>query len=144
MHPFPMDRWTDLTGQAHQRLAREFAQRNGLAANLTAELMSFELIINHRKENISQHKKEVTTSYCLRPSELPEPPKTRPVTPAYPSQGFQYEGFGSDVALELCTTGLEGMDQFVRQGDECIGASVTEPVLWTVAYARERGLIPPE
>lgn len=148
MHRFAMDYRIDLTDQAHQRLAHVFAKKHNLVDELNPELMSFALITKHRKADLSNRKeevKEISASDCIRPSgERLTPPSAQPTVPAYPNKGFQYKGPGPEVALELCMTGLEGLDRCVRDMDGYIANFVTEPVLWTVAYAMERGLIPVE
>lgn len=68
---------------------------------------------------------------------LPSAPSTAPTVPAYPSRGFQYEGIGSDAALEICWNTIQ--DQQLQEMARTVDARVANfqdmSILWVVQFA---------
>ena len=65
-----------------------------------------------------------------------------PVVPIRPNQGYQYRGFGADVALELCRNSLKLLPKQAQDYVcKCIRPSRKEALLTLTVFARREGLI---
>ena len=72
-----------------------------------------------------------------------DPPAVAPTVPVYPNLGYQYQGFGVDVALELCRNSLDlASEQAQSQTRRAFQVSQEIGILSTIKIARDKGLIP--
>jgi hypothetical protein len=120
-----------------QDRAVAFARRHDPNNEGWPELQRFSAAIASREAALN-----TTQGFGDDASHLPDPPAAAPTVPVYPNRGYQYQGFGADVALELCRNSLDLVSEQARsQIRRTFQVSQEKVILSTIKIARDNGLI---
>lgn len=128
----PLARPRDASNRSFlQQSAVEFAIKYDQNGGEWHELLHLHAAIEHRQETFASPR-----GISENIEDLPSPPLNVPTVPAYPGNGFQYQGYGADLALELCRNSLDlpftpGRSKI----DDLVANSEIEAILLAVAHA---------